>query len=98
MAHFLDRILFCLFAEDAGLLPRKILERLSMASHGRADVFSKALGELFAKMSEAGGLFGTDEIDWFNGGLFDSPDAHASVVDFRLRGCGPAIATRRPPG
>ncbi len=75
VAHFLDRILFCLFAEDSGLLPKKILERLSMASHGRADVFSTALGELFAKMSEAGGLFGTDEIDWFNGGLFDSPDA-----------------------
>ncbi len=25
-------------------------------------------------MSKDGGLFGTEEIDWFNGGLFDSPD------------------------
>ena len=31
VAHFLDRILFCLFAEDAGLLPKSILQRLSQA-------------------------------------------------------------------
>jgi len=72
VARFLDRILFCLFAEDAGLLPRGIFSRLSQASKGRSDVFSNALGELFAKMSEHGGLFGTEEIEWFNGGLFDS--------------------------
>ena len=74
VAHFLDRILFCLFAEDAGLLPKGILQRLSQASHGKSDVFSQALGELFAKMSDDGGLFGTEEIDWFNGGLFDTGD------------------------
>ena len=74
VAHFLDRILFCLFAEDAGLLPRGIFERLSEASHGRSSVFTTALGELFAKMATDGGLFGTEEIDWFNGGLFDSAE------------------------
>jgi SAM-dependent methyltransferase len=74
VAHFLDRILFCLFAEDAGLLPKQILSRLSQASKGRPDVFSTSLGELFAKMSKDGGLFGTEEIDWFNGGLFDTGD------------------------
>ncbi len=74
VAHFLDRILFCLFAEDAGLLPKGVFSRLSEASHGRSDVFTKALGELFAKMATDGGLFGTEEIDWFNGGLFDSGD------------------------
>ncbi len=74
VAHFLDRILFCLFAEDAGLLPKSIFMRLSAASKGRSDVFSNALGELFAKMANDGGLFGTEEIDWFNGGLFDSGD------------------------
>ncbi len=72
VAHFLDRILFMLFAEDAGLLPKQILSRLSVASKGRSDVFSHSLGELFAKMSDHGGLFGTEEIDWFNGGLFDT--------------------------
>ena len=72
VAHFLDRILFCLFAEDAGLLPKGILGRLSLAAHGRSDVFTKGLGELFTKMSEGGGLFGAEDVDWFNGGLFDS--------------------------
>ncbi len=33
-----------------------------------------ALADLFAKMSKDGGLFGTEEIDWFNGGLFESGD------------------------
>jgi hypothetical protein len=74
VAHFLDRILFCLFAEDAGLLPKGILERLSKASAGRSSVFSTALGELFAKMAVDGGLFGVEEIAWFNGGLFDSAE------------------------
>ena len=46
--------------------------RLSEASRGRSDSFSNALGELFAKMANDGGLFGTEEIDWFNGGLFDT--------------------------
>ncbi len=77
VAHFLDRILFCLFAEDAGLLPKGILSRLSQASKGRSDVFSNSLAELFAKMSQDGGLFGTEEIDWFNGGLFESADVIA---------------------
>ena len=63
-----------LFAEDAGLLPKNILQRLSQASHGKSDVFSQALGDLFSKMSDHGGLFGTEEIDWFNGGLFDTGD------------------------
>jgi hypothetical protein len=77
VAHFLDRILFMLFAEDAGLLPKQILQRLSQASHGKSDVFSNALGDLFSKMSDHGGLFGTEEIDWFNGGLFDTGDVIA---------------------
>jgi hypothetical protein len=75
VAHFLDRILFCLFAEDAGLLPKGIFSRVAEASRGRSDLFATALGELFAKMSDRGGLFGAEEIAWFNGGLFDSNEA-----------------------
>ncbi len=43
-------------------------------SDGKSDVFSNALGELFAKMADEGGLFGTEGIAWFNGGLFDTSD------------------------
>ncbi len=74
VAHFLDRILFCLFAEDAGLLPNGIFGRLAAVSKGRSDVFARALADLFAKMSGGGGLFGVEEISWFNGGLFDTAD------------------------
>ncbi|MHB8959290.1 MAG: class I SAM-dependent DNA methyltransferase [Candidatus Limnocylindrales bacterium] len=74
VAHFLDRILFCLFAEDAALLPNGIFGRLAAVSKGRSDTFARALGDLFAKMADGGGLFGVEEIDWFNGGLFDTPD------------------------
>ncbi|MGK2852017.1 MAG: type IIL restriction-modification enzyme MmeI, partial [Candidatus Limnocylindrales bacterium] len=74
VAHFLDRILFCLFAEDAGLLPKGILGRLSLAARGRSEVFTNGLAELFGKMSHDGGLFGTEDVDWFNGGLFDTDE------------------------
>ena len=74
VAHFLDRILFCLFAEDAGLLPKGVLSRLAEATKGRSALFTQALSELFARMSEAGGMYGAEEVPWFDGGLFDSAD------------------------
>lgn len=75
VAHFLDRILFCLFAEDAKLLPKEIFVQLARNTKGRSDLFSQGLGELFGKMSATGGgMFGTEVIQWFNGGLFDSTD------------------------
>jgi hypothetical protein len=74
VAHFLDRILFCLFAEDAGLLPKGIFSRLSQASKGRSELFTRAIRDLFRMMANDGGLFGAEEIDWFNGGMFDSDE------------------------
>jgi type II restriction/modification system DNA methylase subunit YeeA len=74
VAHFLDRILFCLFAEDAGMLPPGVLSRLAGQTRGRPHLFGDALGQLFARMSHGGGMFGAEEVPWFNGGLFDSAD------------------------
>jgi type II restriction/modification system DNA methylase subunit YeeA len=71
---FLDRILFCLFAEDAGMLPRGVLSRVAEQTRGRPHLFADALGQLFARMSNGGGMFGAEEVPWFNGGLFDSSD------------------------
>jgi type II restriction/modification system DNA methylase subunit YeeA len=71
VAHFLNKLLFCMFAEDAGLLPAGILERLARAAEHDAEVFTAGLKELFGKMSTQGGLFGAERIHWFNGGLFD---------------------------
>ena len=72
VAHFLDKLLFCMFAEDAGLLPAGLLRRLAAAAHNDPAVFTDGLGDLFSKMSDRGGLFGAERIEWFNGGLFDS--------------------------
>lgn len=73
VAHFLNRLIFCMFAEDAGLLPNKLFTRMMRAVEKRPDVAAAQMRELFAKMHK-GGLFGVEDIDWFNGGLFDSED------------------------
>ncbi len=74
VAHFLDKLLFCLFAEDTGLLPKGLLGRLADATRSRPADFAAALGDLFGRMANGGGMFGAERISWFNGGLFDSAD------------------------
>ncbi len=74
VAHFLDKLLFCLFAEDAGLLPKGLLNRLADATRLKPVDFAAALGQLLAMMASSGGMFGVERISWFNGGLFDSTD------------------------
>jgi len=74
VAHFLDRLLFAMFAEDAGILPKNLIDRLSSATKGDAAAFSAALHDLFGKMAKGGGLFGVERIEWFNGGLFDDAE------------------------
>lgn len=74
VAHFLCRLLFCLFAEDAGLLPHGLIERLGDNHRLRPDRFNTALQDLFAAMAKNGGTFGAEVIEWFNGGLFDTDE------------------------
>ncbi|MBZ0253202.1 MAG: class I SAM-dependent DNA methyltransferase, partial [Candidatus Methylomirabilis sp.] len=75
-AHFLSRLLFCLFAEGVKLLPEELIRRAAKAEREKPARFAKLLSDLFAKMAE-GGDFGLDTIPWFNGGLF----ADAEVVE-----------------
>ena len=70
VAHFMTRILFCLFAEDCGLLPDRLFNALLTRAHLRPAEFRPLAGGLFKVMRE-GGYFGLDRIAWFNGGLFD---------------------------
>ncbi|MFV2062549.1 MAG: DNA methyltransferase, partial [Chloroflexota bacterium] len=75
VAHFLDRVLFCLFSEDVGLLPKGLLGRLAKAPDMDPSAFSGQLGRLFELMShEGGGYFGTERVEWFNGNLFDGSE------------------------
>ena len=70
VAHFLDRIVFCLFAEDTGLLPNMVFTRIVEQSRGDPARFCKILGQLFDTMA-TGGDFGLEPIRYFNGNLFD---------------------------
>lgn len=70
VAHFLDRVVFCLFAEDARLLPDMVFSRIAEKSGGDPARFGKTLGALFEAMA-TGGDFGLETIRHFNGSLFD---------------------------
>jgi hypothetical protein len=70
VAHFLDRLVFCLFAEDTRLLPDLVFSRMVKTSGGDPARFCKLLGNLFESMA-AGGDFGLEPIRHFNGNLFD---------------------------
>ncbi len=69
-AHFLIRLLFCLFAEDIQLLPKGIFMRLVQQTRRHPDAFAAQLRLLFSAMS-TGGWFGADPIRHFDGRLFD---------------------------
>lgn len=74
VAHFVNRLVFCMFAEDVELLPNKLFQKAMERSLREPDRAQKYLSDLFAAM-QTGGEFGLDDIPWFNGGLFDSADA-----------------------
>lgn len=76
VAHFLNKLLFCLFAEDAALLPQALFQRLLENGQKNPQHLAALLGQLFAAMRQ-GGPFGVEVIDWFNGGLFDGDDVLA---------------------
>ncbi len=67
--HFLMKLIFCLFAEDIELLPAGLFSRILVAAKKDPAKLQPTLKTLFAAMS-TGGLFGADEILYFNGGLF----------------------------
>ena len=70
IAHFLIRLLFCLFAEDIGLLPENLFPRLLEQTRRNSKEFSEVLKQLFRAMN-TGGYFGAEKILHFDGGLFN---------------------------
>lgn len=71
VAHFLTQCLFCFFAEDVGLLPGRMFERLVNNKQATPERLTQGLTQLFGTMQN-GGLYGVDDIPWFNGGLFQT--------------------------
>jgi len=74
VAKFLNRLVFCMFAEDVDLLPRNLFTRMLDAARQAPSEFVSMARELFASMA-AGGRFGVEPVAHFNGGLFTDDDA-----------------------
>ncbi len=73
VARFLNRLVFCFFAQDVGLLPGQMITELCENFHDNPAEFDQGLQELFRRMND-GGRFGVQTIRHFNGDLFKDPD------------------------
>lgn len=76
IAHFLIQCLFCMFAEDIGLLPKKLFERVILKRQGDSAKLAASMTEMFKAMRN-GGDFLLEDIAYFNGGLFE----HVAVIE-----------------
>ena len=74
VAHFLNKLVFCMFAEDIELLPGYVFTEILEQCVKQADVFPQMVGHLFAAMRDKNSTFGSTVIPWFNGGLFSDDD------------------------
>ena len=74
VAHFVNRLVFCMFAEDVGLLPNNMFTRMLEHARQQPEEFSELARDLFGAMS-TGGRIGFEPVEWFNGGLFDDDTA-----------------------
>ena len=75
IAYFLTKLVFCLFAEDVGLLPNMpgeaqgIFSYIIEQSRGKSGAFKQYVQNLFVAMNEGGEILMRD-IPYFNGTLF----------------------------
>ena len=74
VAHFVNRLVFCMFAEDVGLLSNNLFTRMLEHARQRPDDFAVLARDLFGAMA-TGGRVGFETVAWFNGGLFDDDTA-----------------------
>ena len=70
VAHFVNRLVFCMFAEDVGLLPNAMFTRMLEHARQRPEDFAALARDLFGAMS-VGARVGFETVQWFNGGLFE---------------------------
>ena len=73
VARFLNKLVFCFFAQDVGLLPDRVLSNLCENYDTDPEEFDAALKELFHHMHE-GGRFGFQQISYFDGDMFNDPN------------------------
>ncbi len=86
IAYFLTKLVFCLFAEDVGLLPamsgepQGVFSYIVEHSRGKPGAFKQYIQNLFVAMNEGGSMFMRD-IPYFNGTLFKFVSVEALQVD-----------------
>jgi type II restriction/modification system DNA methylase subunit YeeA len=80
VAHFVQRLVFCMFAEDVNLLPNKMFQRMLEGCAASPENFELHAKTLFGAM-RSGGMVGFEKVDWFNGGLFDDDAALPLNID-----------------
>ena len=73
LAQYLNQIVFCLYAEDAGLLPNSLFTELVRQQFRNPELFNRGVSSLFQQMA-TGGLYGPTEIQQFNGDLFNESE------------------------
>ncbi len=76
IAHFLTKLVFCLFAEDVSLLPtvsgssRGIFSEIIAQTRTDSNRFKRYTADLFQAMADGGDVL-FQQIPYFNGSLFD---------------------------
>ena len=91
VAHFVNRLVFCMFADDVGLLPDQMFTRMLRHALPAPERFGELAGDLFEVMA-IGGRVGFETVAWFNGGLFDDGAVlplEKSDIETVLAGVGP---------
>ncbi len=81
VAHFVNRLVFCFFANDVGLLPKGLFDQMLAMSKRRPTRAADFIGQLFGAMAKSGGMVGFVDVPWFNGGLFE--DGAALPLDVK---------------
>lgn len=73
VARFLNRVVFCFFSEDVGLLPRELFTKIVEKNRYNPERLARRIEQLFRAMT-FGGDFDEHEIRRFNGNLFSDEE------------------------
>lgn len=93
VAHFINQLIFCMFAEDAKLLKDNMFTRVLETALSGSDTFEELAGDLFSTM-HSGGRLGLEKVPHFNGGLFaESKDSALPLSKDQVRRC--LVAAKR---
>ena len=79
-AHFLMKLMFCMFGEDTVLLRPGLFGKLLDTGKANPAMLPRLLQTLFEAMAK-GGVYGSDIILWFNGGLFADAEVISLTTD-----------------